>query len=365
MKTVVAILKTCPKSVLNDYKRLMHLAQYEEFLPRENDTIIKLNLSWTKYFPACSTQPWQLESVLKTLLEDSYEKERLYPVENKTVVTNPIKGAKSNNWISILNKYDLPFIPLNKVKWIKYQFNSDFLVMNKIFPEGILIPELFVGKNVLHLPTVKTHGHSIITGAVKNSFGGLLQEVRHYCHKYIHETLVDLMLMQKEIHTGIFAILDGTVAGDGAGPRTMVPKVKNVIFASGDSVAIDAVVAKIMGFEPMSIPYIKMCQERGLGIGDPCKIEIVGDREVTDESWNFKVKQSLVIWGDQMVRKGPLRFLEKIILHSPLVMFASTASNIYHDWLWYPIKGKNVVHSFAQTEWGKLFGKYRTGREER
>lgn len=182
MKAVVAILKTCPKSILYDYKRLMHLAQYKKFLSPENDTIIKLNLSWTKYFPACSTQPWQLEGVVKTLLEDGYKKDKLYPVENKTVVTDPIKGAKNNNWIPVLNKYNVSFIPLPQVKWIKYQFNSDFLIMNKIFPRGIFIPELFIGKNVLHLPTVKTHGHSVITGAVKNSFGGLLQEVRHYCH---------------------------------------------------------------------------------------------------------------------------------------------------------------------------------------
>ena len=69
----------------------------------------------------------------------------------------------------------------------------------------------------------------------------LLFEKRHWTHSVIHETLVDLLAIQKEIHPGIFAVMDGTFAGDGPGPRCMVPQVKNYILASGDMVAIDAV----------------------------------------------------------------------------------------------------------------------------
>jgi uncharacterized protein (DUF362 family) len=77
---------------------------------------------------------------------------------------------------------------------------------------------MYIGRNVIHLPTVKTHGHSTTTGAVKNSFGGLLKEVRHYAHKYMHEVLVDLMIMQKELHPGIFAVMDGAETEPAPGP---------------------------------------------------------------------------------------------------------------------------------------------------
>jgi len=43
--------------------------------------------------------------------------------------------------------------------------------------------------------------------------------------------------------------------------------------ASGDSVSIDAIAAKMMGFDPMEIPYIRMCDEMGLGVGNPKNIE--------------------------------------------------------------------------------------------
>jgi len=151
--------------------------------------------------------------------------------------------------------------------------------------------------------------------------------------------------------------MDATVCGDGAGPRTMVPRVKNFLLASADSVAIDAVAAKMMGYNPMEIPYIRMCDEMGLGVGNPDNIEILGE-EISDVNFSFTTKRSLVIWGDQMLRKGFLRFLEKPLLHSPLVVWAPFASNLYHDFLWYPTIGKKRIRQFMKTEWGKLFQKY-------
>jgi uncharacterized protein (DUF362 family) len=358
-RSTVAVVKTRPESVLEDYATVMRLGGYREAIARAGETLLKLNLSWTQYFPACSSEPWQVEGVVRTLLEDGYARERIYPVENKTVVTNPRKGAKNNLWGPILDAYGLPFLPLPEQEWEVYRFKSPLLKLNHIFPEGIEIPKIYVGKSVIHLPTVKTHGHSTTTGAIKNAFGGLLKEVRHYAHKYIHEVMVDLVMMQKEIHPGVFAVMDGTVCGDGAGPRTMFPKVKNYLLASADSVAIDAIAAKMMGFDPLSIKYLRMCHEMGLGVADPREIEVVGE-DVSGVNFGFETKKSLVIWGDQMLRLGPLQFLEKVALHSPLVVWAPMASNFYHDMLWYPTIGKARIREFGETEWGKLFERYRS-----
>jgi len=353
----VAVLQTTPETVLETYGTIMRMVDYQTEISQDVDTLIKLNLSWTKYFPACSSQPWQLEGVVKTLIEDGFARERLLPIENKTVVTDPIKGAHNNKWMPILDKYGLDFTALPGVEWITYPFKGKLLKLNEIFPEGIEIPKMFPGKNVIHLPTVKTHGHSQTTGAIKNAFGGLLKEVRHYAHKYIHEVLVDLMIMQQELHPGMLAVMDGTVCGDGAGPRTMAPRIKNFVLASADSVAIDAVAAKMMGFDPMTIPYLRMCDEMGLGVADPKKIEILGE-DIAAVNFGFETKRSFVIWGDQMLRKGPLRFLEKPLLHTPLVAWAPFASNLYHDYFWYPTIGRQIIKQFMKTEWGQLFQRY-------
>lgn len=353
----VAVVRTRPDRVLEDYGRVMDLADWRAFLPMDRDTLVKLNLSWTKYFPACSSQPWQVDGALRTLTAAGFPPSRLLPVENKTVVTNPRKGARNNRWLPVLERYGLPFTALPEVAWTVYPFRSPLLKLNEIFPEGIQIPAMYVGKSVLHLPTVKTHGHSTTTGAVKNAFGGLLKEVRHYAHKYIHEVLVDLLYMQREIHPGLFCVMDGTICGNGAGPRTMVPCVKDILLASGDSVAIDAVAAKIMGFDPLSIPYLRMAHERGLGVADLREMDLVGD-DTAGLDFGFRTKRSLVIWGDQLIRKGCLRCFEGPLLHSPLVFWAPLASNIYHDWLWYPTVGRARIREFMKTEWGALWKTY-------
>jgi len=358
VKSAVAVLRTSPETVVADYGRLMRLAKYDQLLSRDVDLIAKLNLSWTKYFPACSSQPWQVDGVLTTLLEDGYDRARIFPVENKTVVTNPVKGCRNNKWYPVLQRHGLPFIPLPDVEWTVYRFKSPLLKLNDIFPEGIEIPKMYVGKNVLHAPSVKTHGHSVTTGAIKNAFGGLLKEVRHYAHEFIHEVMVDLMYMQRELHPAVFAVMDGTVMGDGAGPRTMIPREGNLILASSDQVAIDAIAAKIMGFDPLSIRYLAMCHERGLGVADPRDIELVGDVEAAAVSMGFTTSRSLVIWGDQLIRRGPLRPLKRVLLHSPLMVWAPFASNVYHDLLWYPTVGRARIRAFAETGWGRLFEQY-------
>jgi len=355
---LVAVVKTRPESVLEDYARVMETARYRDTLDPHADTLLKLNLSWTKYFPACSSQPWQVEGVIKTLLDGGFVRERVHPLENKTVVTDPWKGCRNNGWESVLSRYGLTFTALPEVDWQIYRFKSPLLKLNDIFPEGIEIPALYPGKQILHLPTVKTHGHAVTTGAVKNAFGGLLKEVRHYAHKYMHEVLVDLLYMERELHPAKFAVMDGTVCGDGAGPRTMFPRIHNYLLASSDSVAIDSVAARMMGFDPMSIPYLRMAEEHGLGVANPKNIEVAGE-DVRDVNFGFQTRKSLVIWGDQLIRRGFLRPLEHLLLHSPLVIWAPFASNVYHDWLWYPTVGRSRIREFGRTEWGQLWKTYR------
>ena len=190
------------------------------------------------------------------------------------------------------------------------------LALDRIYPKGLRIPDYFFGKNIVHLPTVKCHIYTTTTGAMKNAFGGLLSTHRHYTHTWIHETLVDLLAIQKEIHPGIFAVMDGTTVGDGQGPRTVKPVVKNVILASGDQTAIDAVSAKLMGFDPMSIKYIRLAHEAGLGVGDPKEIELVGD-DVSGESWGFDVGWNFHRVIGWLSWYGPTRFLQRLCSTRP------------------------------------------------
>ncbi len=383
-KSQIFVVKTSPNTVLEDYKKLMHLAEYEKFYDKNNKTILKLNLSWSKFFPSCSSPPWQVEGVLKTMVEDGYNPKKIFTAENRTVVTNIEKGLKGNKWSPIIKRYGAWFVPLTRVPFVPYEslrhrFNSLknrqlHVLDSKIFPEGFKIPEFYVGKSIIHLPTMKTHGHTGaiggslkqtkeemkhggITCSMKNAFGGLLTKRRHFSHQFMSEVLVDLLIIQKQIHPNIMAVVDGTVCGDGAGPRTMIPRIKNYLLAGYDQVAVDAVVAKMLGFEPLKLPAIKLAHEEGLGCGDFEDIEIIGE-DVSTINWNFKVKRSLVIWGDQMVRKGSLRFINPLLQNKVFFTFPILGSLIFHDMLWYPTIGKKRINNFFKSEWGKLFKNY-------
>src|SRR5512141_1552296 len=80
----VAVVRTRPETVLDDYARVMDLAGYRDTLSTDRETLLKLNLSWTKYFPSCSSQPWQVEGVIRKMIADGFSRERLIPIENKT-----------------------------------------------------------------------------------------------------------------------------------------------------------------------------------------------------------------------------------------------------------------------------------------
>ena len=114
----VAIVYTKPKTVLQDISELMHLADYQSFLPKFSSTLLKNNISWQHYKPACSTTPWQLEGVIKTLLDNGYKD--LIPAHNGTVVVDPVMGAINNKHTPVEQKYGLKivFLDFKPVKWL-------------------------------------------------------------------------------------------------------------------------------------------------------------------------------------------------------------------------------------------------------
>ena len=355
---VVAVVATTPETAVADMGRAMDLAGIGEFLSPDIKTLLKVNISWQHWYPACSTTPWQIEGVTKALEARGHKD--LVAAHNGTVVVNSYEGEFKNKHKAAQEKVGLPDIHLDSPpnNWIDYKPKAEMLVLDDIFPEGIQIPETFPGTNIVHLPTMKTHVFTTMTGAMKNAFGGLLHRKRHWTHSVIHETLTDLLAIQQEIHPGIFAVMDGTFAGDGPGPRAMRWHIKDRILASNDQVAIDAVAAKMMGFDPMSIKFIRLAHERGLGCGDVSQINVVGE-DISQVNWQFTgVENTFASRGQKLIYWGPLKPLEKLLLRSPIVGWAFLASNLYHNGYWLKTKGRRRIKAALETDWGKLFQSY-------
>jgi hypothetical protein len=138
----------------------------------------------------------------------------------------------------------------------------------------------------------------------------------------------------------------------------MEPVQKDVILASGDQVAIDAVAAKMMGFDPMAIRYISLAHEKGLGVGDPREIELVGD-DVSNESWGFKVGGHLHSFLGWLTWYGPTKVLQKVVTRPPVVAIPILFSEVFHDYYHWPLKQRKVYERWLrESPWGHLFARY-------
>jgi len=114
----------------------------------------------------------------------------------------------------------------------------------------------------------------------------------------------------------------------------------------------------LMGFDPMSIRYIRLATEQGLGNGDVRQIELVGD-DISGENWNFKIGRNSHTFLAWLAWYGPTRFLQKLVLHTPLVALPIAIAKAEQDYYYWPFKYKKVASEWQKnSEWGHLFQRY-------
>ena len=133
------------------------------------------------------------------------------------------------------------------------------------------------------------------------------------------------------------------------------------MLASADQVAIDALAARMMGFDPMTIDYIRLAHERGLGCGDTREIEVVGD-DAKAESWGFRVGDNGASRIGDLLWFGPLKSIQNFFFRTPLVNAFILGSEVYHDFYRWPVRDRAAFERWRRdTPWGQLFQRYATG----
>src|SRR5262249_37467294 len=147
MTATVAVVRVTPETILSDVDRVVDLGGAERALARGRTTILKDNISWHFPFPAANTTPWQLEGTIQALARRGYTDQVC--VQNKTVVTNVFKGEDLNHYLPIFRKYRVPVLynfQDEDMKWVRYQPKARMRVLDRIYPEGIHVPDYFFGK---------------------------------------------------------------------------------------------------------------------------------------------------------------------------------------------------------------------------
>jgi len=140
---------------------------------------------------------------------------------------------------------------------------------------------------VINLPVLKTHFNTLITVAIKN-LKGLLRPVdkRRLHEMELHLALgVVAQLVRPEVTV---TLCDALTAYEGMGPSSGTPVEMNLLLASGDFVALDAVVCDLSGVEPASARLVRECAALGVGVGDLDQIQVVGEK-LSEHRRRFKL----------------------------------------------------------------------------
>ena len=169
---------------------------------------------------------------------------------------------------------------------------------------------------IISLPKFKTHNLTTITAAIKNVFGLIPGLYKVQCHKdapnfKIFSALIAKIYQHARAH---LSIVDSILAMEGDGPAAGTPREVGLVLASADAVAMDAVLAKIIGLNPSDIITTKEANSLKLGIADISHIDICGESIESVRITEFELARIVMLY------KAPnfiARFFLKIV---PLVM---------------------------------------------
>ena len=209
------------------------------------------------------------------------------------------------------------------------RLNRDISVSRMPNPQGKVLRSVDVLKvvhdadAVITVPKLKTHTLTGITGATKILYGvipGLakagyhakLPDVRRFC-----DMQLDLVLLVKPR----LAVMDGIVGMEGEGPSAGEPRRGNVLMASADSFALDAVMAAFMGARPQSLPILEAAIARGLAPASVSGVEVLGDPIDSVRRGDWRLPRTRVGMLENMSEKLPpavLRRMGSLLVRRPV-----------------------------------------------
>ena len=341
---IVAIVRTRPETVTDDYARLLNIAGFAEVAGGTGRAIVVPELAWHQFHPAVNATPWQLDAVLSALDASTTGRD----ISVRYAAAHGLRtrfAAILNRHRAVLDRYGIDYDDAHTIETEYHRPGSPDGVLARAFPNGVRVPVPADGFHVL-LPTLKTNAATVVSGAVTTLFRYLVRDHARIARRDLPAALTEALGIARARKTRLFAVMDGTFAGTGPGPRRITPHEENVLLASSDPVALDAIAARLMGTAPLTVPYIRLAHEAMLGTGDLVDIECVGDDL---DGLGYACSHTTP------VHDGLARWIEDLLPARASHRFALT----YDDFLWYKRHAEKEWGHFEKSDWGKVFGEYR------
>jgi uncharacterized protein (DUF362 family)/NAD-dependent dihydropyrimidine dehydrogenase PreA subunit len=133
---------------------------------------------------------------------------------------------------------------------------------------------------IINLPKLKTHGMTVLTGAVKNLFGcvpGKRKVQWHFNTGVDHDSFNRMLVDLSSLLRPRLTVMDAIVGMEGNGPGSGDPRRIGVILAGQDPVALDVVSGMLVGLSPEDLPVIRSASKAGIGASSQETIQVLGE----------------------------------------------------------------------------------------
>ena len=288
----------------------------DDFKIDGREVYIKVN--GIDFKPFCFTDPMVLEAVILCLYDLGAIKIRV--MENCTQGNFTRLVFRETGFLDVCKKLSVTPVYLDEGKRSKIHLeNMGYDVgINKRIECLARDPESAV---YINIPKLKTHSMSVVTLGIKNQFGMIDQADRIRDHNYLlHTKLVDIFRVFRPTLTiidGIHAIYNGHYPAE-AHLDCSVDRLDTLI-AGTDTLAVDTVGAKILGYDTQEVEHLKLASEAGLGCGDIDKINIDGELPGDGKKYNYDILMDfphdlkIVRGNDRCCREGCRKNTESLL----------------------------------------------------
>lgn len=323
-ETAVYLYRTSPETLFRDLGKALDTPEFHRLHPQD-ETFIKINANYNRFWPGCNTSLWFLDALLGNLGEMGFED--LKVIEGDLKLQPATGTVEALGIMKLLERHKVPFIPIEELPRDEYELPT------------ILHDSQLINTSVLH-----THTFAVISCATKNLFG-LLPVYREKYHNELSEKLLETLESLRRVNCRMFAIIDGTVGLEGGSMRLGDPKRLDLILAGDDALELDRVAGEIMGFPMDMIPLLRLALATGVLNPDP--VRVGGDFPDNLPTHSFTYRESRIAGFDLWLRGNRLtgRFLK---YNSPIDRLAQHARRFYTTYVYNKKKDRTMSGDWTE-----------------
>jgi len=183
----------------------------------------------------------------------------------------------------LIEEYGLNVVDLNEDEYAELEGVDSGLRPLKFRVSKTLLESDYI----VSVAKPKTHDCVIVTLSIKNVVvGGLVRGEKSKIHQGTKAINLNIAKLARHVMPSL-GVIDGHVGMEGSGPVSGDPVNLRAAAASLHPVSLDAVMAKIMGFDPLNIGYLYYLDAWGVGVADLNSIRVIGE-SIDDVAVKFK-----------------------------------------------------------------------------